>query len=243
MKTVKEVSRLTGLSIRALHHYDAIGLLRPSGTTAAGYRLYDGAALERLHMILLFRELEFSLEEIRQMLDSPGFDRQRALDQQLELLQVKRERVDALIDMTRALQSTGGNRVDFSAFDNRKLAMYAEEARKSWSETEQSRACEKQRACANDVRTAGVDATFMAQFEALGRLKSLPPDDSAVQRQVELLRGYISTNYYSCTIDVFESLGGLYASGAFTDSIDAAGGDGTAVFAARAIAAYCRIAQ
>ena len=67
MKTVKEVSRLTGLSVRALHHYDAIGLLRPSRTTPAGYRLYDDAALERLQMILLFRELEFPLEQIRQM--------------------------------------------------------------------------------------------------------------------------------------------------------------------------------
>ena len=242
MKTVKEVSRMTGLSIRALHHYDAIGLLRPSSTTAAGYRLYDDAALERLQMILLFRELEFPLDQIRQMLDSPGFDRRRALQQQLELLQLKRERLDAPIDLTRGLQSIGGNNMEFSAFDKRKLEAYAEQARREWGDTQPYREYEERRAQMSEAQATGVDAAFMAQFAALGRLKTLPPEDAAVQRQVELLRGYISANYYTCTLDVFECLGGLYASGAFTDSIDAAGGEGTAAFAAQAIEAYCRAA-
>ena len=65
MKTVKEVSKLTGVSVRTLHHYDAIGLLKPAETTGAGYRLYDTAALRRLQTILLFRELQFPLKEIK----------------------------------------------------------------------------------------------------------------------------------------------------------------------------------
>ena len=91
MMTVHEVSRLTGVSIRALHHYDRIGLLRPAEVTAAGYRLYDDAALERLQCILLFRELEFPLREIRDIVDSPAFDRRKALDQQVRLLRLKKE--------------------------------------------------------------------------------------------------------------------------------------------------------
>ena len=75
MKTVKEVSRLTGVSIRTLHHYDAIGLLKPTQVTEAGYRLYDDAALQRLQNILLFRELQFPLKEIKAFLD-----REAALD-------------------------------------------------------------------------------------------------------------------------------------------------------------------
>ena len=86
--TVNEVSRLTGLSVRTLQYYDKIGLLPPSGYTEAGYRLYDDTALETLQQILLFRELEFPLKEIKGIIQSPAFDRQKALDQQIELLQL-----------------------------------------------------------------------------------------------------------------------------------------------------------
>ena len=79
MKTVKEVSHLSGVSVRTLHHYDAIGLLTPSIRTEAGYRLYDEQALERLQMILLYRELRFPLARIREILDSPDFNRDLAL--------------------------------------------------------------------------------------------------------------------------------------------------------------------
>lgn len=75
MKTVKEISRLTGVSVRTLHYYDEINLLKPTETTDAGYRLYDDTALERLHSILLFRELKFPLGEIKAILDSNGFDK------------------------------------------------------------------------------------------------------------------------------------------------------------------------
>lgn len=74
MKTVKEVSRITGVSVRTLHHYDAIGLLKPTAVTEAGYRLYDDAALERMQSILLFRELQFPLKDIKRILDAPDFD-------------------------------------------------------------------------------------------------------------------------------------------------------------------------
>ena len=74
MKTVHEVSRISGVSVRTLHHYDAIGLLKPTAVTEAGYRLYDDAALARLQDILLFRELEFPLKEIKAILDHPEFD-------------------------------------------------------------------------------------------------------------------------------------------------------------------------
>ena len=83
MRTVKEVSKLTGVSVRALHHYDKIGLLVPAHTTEAGYRLYDEKSLERLQMILLFKELKFPLKEIKEILENPSFDRRKALDDQI----------------------------------------------------------------------------------------------------------------------------------------------------------------
>ena len=91
MRTVNEVSKLTGVSIRTLQYYDSIGLLRPSEYTDAGYRLYDDTSLERLQQILLFRELEFPLKEIRNILASPAYDKDRALQQQIELLELKKQ--------------------------------------------------------------------------------------------------------------------------------------------------------
>ena len=95
MKTVKEVSKLTGVSIRALHHYDTIDLLKPTQVTEAGYRLYDDEALEKLYMIIMFREFGLSLKEIADILHAPDYDRNRVLENQIKLMQ---ERVSKLQD-------------------------------------------------------------------------------------------------------------------------------------------------
>ena len=117
MRTVKEVSDLTGVSVRTLHHYDAIGLLSPTKVTGAGYRLYDEEALGRLQSILLFRELQFSLKEIKAILDSPCFDLREALEQQIGLLELQRHRIGALIDFAREIQKKGVSYMDFKVFD------------------------------------------------------------------------------------------------------------------------------
>ena len=91
MMTVHEVSQISGVSIRALHHYDKIGLLPATEVTDAGYRMYDDTALERLQQILLFKELQFTLKEIKAILDSPYFDRGRVLEQQIQLLELRKE--------------------------------------------------------------------------------------------------------------------------------------------------------
>ena len=136
MMTVHEVSSLTGVSIRTLQYYDRIGLLHPAGYTDAGYRLYDDAALETLQQILLFRELEFPLKEIQRIIQSPFFDRQKALDQQITLLELKKEHLDNLIRLARGLKEEGvGLGMDFSAFDTKKMDEYAARAKKTWGNT------------------------------------------------------------------------------------------------------------
>ena len=121
MRTVKEVSALTGVTVRTLRYYDRIGLLRPEAVTEAGYRLYGDVALERLRHILLYRELGFSLREIGTMLDAPGFDCGRALEQQARLLEMKAEHLKHLAEFTRGIQRMGVNTLDFSAFDTREM--------------------------------------------------------------------------------------------------------------------------
>lgn len=101
MMTIGEVSRIAHLSVRTLRHYDHIGLLRPCAATEAGYRLYNEDALRRLHTILLFREMEFPLADIRRILDTPGFDPIQALETQITLLTMRREHLDNLILLAR----------------------------------------------------------------------------------------------------------------------------------------------
>ena len=109
MRTVNEVSKLTGISVRTLHHYDAIGLLKPSRVTEAGYRLYDDTAVGRLQTILMFRELKFPLKEIKKILDSPVFDQQEALSQQIHLLKLQQKRIEQLILLACEIQKKGVN--------------------------------------------------------------------------------------------------------------------------------------
>jgi len=107
MMKIHEVSNLTGVSIRSLRHYDEIGLLPATEVTEKGYQLYDDTALERLQHILLFKELQFSLKEIRGLLNDPGFDRDKALTQQITLLELKRKHLDNLLDLARGIQKIG----------------------------------------------------------------------------------------------------------------------------------------
>ena len=116
MMTVNEVSKLAGVSIRTLQYYDKIGLLHPTGYTDAGYRLYDDADLERLQHILLFRELEFPLKDIKMIVNSPDFDRSKALEQQIELLKLKKEHIENLMNFALGIKLLGVKHMDFKAF-------------------------------------------------------------------------------------------------------------------------------
>ncbi len=107
MMTGHEVSNLTGISIRTLQYSDKIGLFPPAEYTEAGYRLYDEKALSRLQIILLFRELEFPLKDIKGIIDSPDFDRNKALEQQIKLLEMKKEHLENLILLARGMKLLG----------------------------------------------------------------------------------------------------------------------------------------
>ena len=135
MMTIHELSEISGVTARALRHYDSIGLLKPTAVSEAGYRLYDDTALEKLQQILLFRELEFPLKDIKAIMDNPNFDRSKALEQQIALLTLKKEHLENLIDLARGIKTIGVNKMDFTAFDTRKIDEYAAQAKASWGNT------------------------------------------------------------------------------------------------------------
>ena len=242
MMTVHEVSRLTGVSIRTLQYYDTIGLLRPAEYTEAGYRLYDAAALETLQQILLFRELEFPLKDIRRIIRSPEFDRQKALEQQIGLLQLKKERLEKLIALAREIRQTGGkNMADFSAFDTKKLDEYAAQAKASWGDTPEYREYERKSKGRTRQEEETLGSSMMGIFAEFGAIRKEDPASGRAQALVRKLRDFITEHYYACSDQVLSGLGQMYAAGgAMTENIDRAGGAGTAAFAAEAIRAFCK---
>ncbi|MDE6640067.1 MAG: MerR family transcriptional regulator, partial [Acetatifactor sp.] len=116
MKTISQIAKLTGISIRTLQYYDEIGLLKPSELTSSGYRLYDDEALQTLQQILFFKELGFRLKEIKEILEKPDFDRITAFKKQKELLLLKRNRIDRLIQLLSCLEK-GEQCMSFKEFD------------------------------------------------------------------------------------------------------------------------------
>ena len=241
MKTVNEVSKLTGVSVRTLHHYDAIGLLRPTRVTEAGYRLYDDMALARLHQILLLRELEFPLKDIKAILDASGYDAGEALEKQIRLLELRKAHLEGLIAHARQIQETGVIPMDFTPFDTTELDRYAAEARARWGRTDAYREYEQKTAGqTKDTQKAAGDG-LMDIFREFGAVRHLDPGSRDAQALVAKLQSYITANYYTCTKPILRGLGQMYVAGdSMTDNINAAGGPGTAEFASRAIELYCK---
>lgn len=240
MMTVNEVSKLAGVSIRTLQYYDKIGLLKPARYTESGYRLYDDTGLERLQQILLFRELEFPLKEIKEIITGSNFDKVRALDQQIELLTLKKEHLENLIDFARKLKTKGADIMDFSAYDTSKIDEYAKKAKEEWGDTPQYKEYEKKSASRSKEDEANMMKGLLNVFAEFGKIKDTDPSSDEAKALARKLQDYITEHFYNCTNDILLGLGQAYVSNReFTENIDKAGGKGTADFACRAIKAYC----
>lgn len=236
--TVKQVSQLTGLTVRTLHHYDQIGLLKPAFVAENGYRYYNRVNLARLQEILLFRELDFPLKDIQQLLDVTEVNRQQVLRDHITLLELKRERLDRIINHARLLIEKGGEVMDFHAFDSSQLEAYKAEAKKRWGNTSAFAEFEEKYDASKDRVFA---QEMQAIFEFFGKMQSLESDHPDVQAQVANLQAYITENFYTCTKEILQNLGLMYVEDErFTANIDRAGGPGTAAFVSQAIAVYCQ---
>lgn len=237
--TVNEVSKITGVSIRTLHYYDQIGLLHATQVTKTGYRLYDDTALDRLQQILLFRELEFPLKEIIKILESEDFDRNKALEQQIKLLTLKKERLERLITFAREIKLTGVKNMDFTAFDTSKIDEYTKKAKENWGNTKAYKEFEEKGKNRSPEAFQEISKNMMNIFVVFGSMMHLEASDIKVQNQVKNLQEYITKHFYTCTPEILQGLGKMYvASEEFTKNIDAAGGKGCAQFVCDAIEVY-----
>lgn len=240
MRTVREVSKITGVSVRTLHHYDAIGLLKPTKVTEAGYRLYDDTALSRLQTILLFRELQFPLKEIKVILDSPNFEPSEAIAQQIGLLELQYKHIGELITFAREIQNKGVTTMNFDVFGKEEIEKYKAEAIAKWGNTKAYQEYKQKDIARNEGSYGKIANGLMAMFLELGELKHLTPSSDEVQKKISALQKFITENYYVCTNEILSGLGEMYiCDERFKKNIDRAGGHGTAEFVSQAISVYC----
>ena len=234
MMTVHEVSKLAGVSIRTLQYYDKIGLLHPTGYTDAGYRLYDDTDLERLQHILLFRELEFPLKDIQAILNSPDFDRNKALDQQIE----------NLMNFALGIKKVGVRHMDFKAFDRSKLDEYSRKAKEQYGNTPEFKEMQEKSSSRTKEEENLMMDRFMLLFKEAGKMKEKDPASKEAQNMVKKIREFITENMYNCTPKILRGLGKMYSGGGeFTENIDSWGGEGTGAFLDKAIQIYCDQAE
>lgn len=240
MRTVNEVSKITGVSVRTLHHYDAIGLLKPTKVTEAGYRMYDDTAISRLQSILLFRELQFPLKEIKAILDNPDFDPIQALTQQIKLLELQYQHIGELISFAREIKVKGVTTMNFEVFDKSEIEQYKAEAKAKWGDTQAYRDFEQRETTQSYPEYGENSKRLMTIFAEIGTLRHLSPSANKVHEKISALQKFITDNYYFCTDEILEGLGHMYVCDErFKKNIDKAGGDGTAEFVSRAISVYC----
>jgi DNA-binding transcriptional MerR regulator len=215
---VGKVAALAGVTVRALHHYDRIGLLSPSGRTAAGYRRYSSADLDRLHQVLLYRELGFPLEEVATLLDDPSADPEAHLRRQHALLRDRLDRTTAMLAAVekemeaRAMGIALTPEERFEVFGEHDPAHYEAEVEQRWGDTD-AYAQSRRRTAAYSKRDW---VLIKAEMEDIGTrfvtaMQSGAAADSGQAMDIaEDHRQHISRNFYECSPEMHAGLGRMY---------------------------------
>jgi DNA-binding transcriptional MerR regulator len=241
--TVKQLAKLAGVTTRTLHYYDEINLLRPASYGDNGYRYYDEEAVLRLQQIMFFRELDFSLEEIKIIIDNPDFDLLQSLEVHRKGLQSRAKRLNRLIEtVDNTIRHLRGeihmsNQDFYKGFDEEKQARYAVEAEKRWGET----------AATSQKRWGAYSPT--QKNEILGAMHDISknisenmekgPTSPEVQHWVDRWFKHINQYFYDCSLEIFESLGHMYVEDAEFQATYEKIRPGMAAFMEEAMTHYC----
>ena len=240
--SISEIAKLTNVSVRTLHYYDQIGLLSPSMVSQTGYRYYDEDALEKLQQILFYRELDFSLKEIAQIMNASDYRREDALIRQRELLILKKKRISKLIDLLDA-NLEGEKNMSFQEFDMSEIEAqkekYAKEVEERWGNT---KAYEQSKARTASYQKKDWEEITRKSDEIMREFAQnmhLSPESREASELVKKWQSFIDQTYYDCSDEILEGLGLMYMADArFQHNIDKFG-EGTAQFMSDSIKAYC----
>jgi MerR family transcriptional regulator, thiopeptide resistance regulator len=215
MRTVSEVSDLVGVSVRTLHHYDEIGLLRPQRRSDAGYRLYAHEDFERLQEILVWRQLGFSLQKIGALLDDPSHDRVAALRRQRALVERELERLGATavaLDAALTAAELGIEQQETTMFRDFDPAQYEDEARERWGDTEAYRESARRTARYGDAEWAEIQGEaeqLVADFASLMRAGE-PAGGERARAVAERHRRHIAQWFYPVSLQMHSNLAEMY---------------------------------
>ena len=210
---ISEVAKLTGITVRTLHYYDEIGLLKPSEITEAGYRLYSREDLEILQQILFFRELDFPLSQIKEIMNNPNYDKEEALKKQKELLIQQRQRIEGLIKLIEK-RIEGDNNMSFKEFDMNEIEenkkKYAKEVKERWGTSKAYEESEKKTSSYNKEKWGDINQETSEIFKGFAELRNSDPGSEEVQELVRRWQKYITDNFYTCTNEILSGLGLMY---------------------------------
>ena len=240
---IKEFADFTGVSVRTLHYYDEIGLLKPAATDKDnGYRYYNEKSAERMFEILFLRELDFSLKGIKDILSSPDYNKKEAFRKQKELLLLKKSRLDRLIS---ALEKAEKGEFDMKSLSNNEYEnarnTYEKEAKEKWGHTQAYKESQKKTAVYSKEKQKDINEGLMAVFGEFAEVmkSGTSPESKDAKAIAEKLQSYITENFYTCTKDILAGLGEMYVlDERFRENIDKYG-EGTAEYARDAIRNYC----
>lgn len=239
---VKEVAELTGVSVRTLHHYDEIGLLKPEEVTESGYRIYSAVNLETLQQILFFRELGFSLGKIKEIITDPDYDRNEALALQRRMLVDRRGQLDRMIEVIdQTIRHYKGeihmsDKEKFAGFDFTKGNLYEKEARQRWGDEAVNRSNAQLGAMSKEEQEK-LGQEMNAIYFKLADLRHLSPESEEAQAAIKLWWEYLN-RMGSYSYEAFKNLGQMYVDDErFTKNIDKFG-EGLALFMRDAMAVF-----
>lgn len=239
---ISEVAKLTGITVRTLHYYDEVGLLKPSEITEAGYRLYSREDLEILQQMLFFRELDFPLSQIKEIMNNPNYDKEEALKKQKELLIQQRQRIEGLIKLIEK-RIEGDNNMSFKEFDMNEIEenkkKYAKEVKERWGTSKAYEESEKKTSSYNKEKWGDINQETSEIFKGFAELRNSDPGSEEVQELVRRWQKYITDNFYTCTNEILSGLGLMYVEDErFKENLDK-NGEGTAKLMEEAIKIYC----
>ena len=240
---IKEFADFTGVSVRTLHYYDQIDLLKPAITDKTnGYRYYNEDSVQRMLEIIFLKELDFPLKSIKDVLSSPEYNKKEAFRRQKELLLMKKSRLDRLIE---ALDKAEKGEFDMKSLNNNEYEnakkSYEKEVKEKWGHTDAYKeSCEKTAGYSKEKQN-DVNEGLMAIFSDFAKLMQagIKPDSHEAKAIAEKLQAYITENFYTCTKEILAGLAEMYVlDERFKENIDKYG-EGTAEYARDAIKNHC----
>ena len=240
---INEVAKLANISRRTLHYYDKINLLSPSRKTENGYRIYSRQDLELLQQIMFFKEMDFTLVDIKKIVNASDYRKSDALKKQREILLLKKNRLESLIKLIDKTLNKN-NKLSFKEFDMSKVndlkIKYRKEVEKKWGDTPAYKECKEKTSLYTKDDWDKIKKESDTIYKSLASNMQKSPKDKEVQQLIEKWRNHISKYYYNCTYEIFYGLGQMYISDVrFKKNIDRYS-QGLAEFMHKAIKEYCK---